>query len=108
MRKLLILSLLFMVSGCASFGRGVAEAIINDKKEDTRQCEIQGSPLPGIDDLFKNKQVVKVMMVHGVGTHTPGYATRIRENLAALACTRRPPAPPSTLMSSPAAIRISR
>lgn len=41
MRKLLILSLLFMVSGCASFGRGVAEAIINDKKEDTRQCEIQ-------------------------------------------------------------------
>lgn len=82
MRKLLILSLLFMVSGCASFGRGVAEAIINDKKEDTRQCEIQGSPLPGIDDLFKNKQVVKVMMVHGVGTHTPGYATRIRENLA--------------------------
>ena len=82
MRKLLILSLLFMVSGCASFGRGVAEAIINDKKEDPRQCEIQGSPLPGIDDLFKNKQVVKVMMVHGVGTHTPGYATRIRENLA--------------------------
>ena len=82
MRKLLILSLLFMVSGCASFGRGVAEAIINDKKEDTRQCEIQGSPLPGIDDLFKNKQVVKVMMVHGVGNHTPGYATRIRENLA--------------------------
>ena len=77
MRKLLILSLLFMVSGCASFGRGVAEAIINDKKEDTRQCEIQGSPLPGIDDLFKNKQVVKVMMVHGVGTHTPGYATRL-------------------------------
>lgn len=82
MRKLLLLSLLVMVSGCASFGRGVAEAIINDKKEDTRQCEIQGSPLPGIDDLFANKRVVKVMMVHGVGTHTPGYATRIRENLA--------------------------
>jgi len=82
MRQLLILVLMLAVSGCASFGRGVAEALINDKKEDTRQCEIQGSPLPGIDDLFADKRVVKVMMVHGVGTHHPGYATRIRENLA--------------------------
>lgn len=82
MRKLQVLFLILLVSGCASFGRGVTEAIINDKKEDTRQCEIQGNLLPGIDDLFENKQIVKVMMVHGVGTHTPGYATRIRENLA--------------------------
>ena len=82
MQRLLLLVLIMAVSGCASFGRGVAEAIINDKKEDTRQCEIQGNPLPGIDDLFADKRVVKVMMVHGVGTHRPGYATRIRENLA--------------------------
>ena len=52
MQRLLLLVLIMAVSGCASFGRGVAEAIINDKKEDTRQCEIQGNPLPGIDDLF--------------------------------------------------------
>ena len=44
MRKLLILSLLFMVSGCASFGRGVAEAIINDKKEDTPPVRNSGKP----------------------------------------------------------------
>ena len=59
MQRLLLLVLIMAVSGCASFGRGVAEAIINDKKEDTRQCEIQGNPLPGIDDLFADKRVGK-------------------------------------------------
>lgn len=83
MKKIVLLLILFAVSGCASFGRGIAEAFLDkDNKEDTRQCEIQGTPTIGIEDLFKKNKVVKVMMIHGVGTHTPGYATRIRENLA--------------------------
>ncbi len=82
MQKILLILIMMSLSGCASFGRGVAEALLDDQKEDTRQCEIQGTPLPGINDMFKQNKVVKVMMVHGVGTHTPGYATRIRENLA--------------------------
>ena len=82
MQKILLILVMMSLSGCASFGRGVAEALLDDQKEDTRQCEIQGTPLPGINDMFKQNKVVKVMMIHGVGTHTPGYATRIRENLA--------------------------
>lgn len=83
MKNILVLFLVFSLSGCASFGRGIAEAIMDkNEKEDTRQCEIQGTPTTGIEDLFKKNKVVKVMMIHGVGTHTPGYATRIRENLA--------------------------
>lgn len=82
MQKILIILMMMSLSGCASFGRGIAEAVLNDQKEDTRQCEIQGTPLPGINDMFNQNKIVKVMMVHGVGTHTPGYATRIRENLA--------------------------
>jgi hypothetical protein len=31
-----------LLSGCASFGRGVTEAIMDRQSEDTRQCWIEG------------------------------------------------------------------
>lgn len=83
MKKFLILAALFYLSGCSSFGKGVAEAIMEkNEKADTRQCEIQGTKFTGIEDAFQKGKTVKVLMIHGVGTHKPGYATRIRENLA--------------------------
>src|SRR5574344_114378 len=83
MKKILLIIAILGLSGCASFGRGIVEAILDkDKKEDTRQCEIQGDKIRGIEYYFNQGKTVKVMMIHGVGTHTPGYATRIRENLA--------------------------
>ena len=59
MRKLLILSLLFMVSGCASFGRGVAEAIINDKKEDTRSAKFREARCPELTICSKTSRLSK-------------------------------------------------
>lgn len=83
MKKIILLAAVLLISGCASFGRGIAEAILDkNKAEDTRQCEIKGNKIHGIDYYFQKGKVVKVMMIHGVGSHTPGYATRIRENLA--------------------------
>lgn len=83
MRKILILLMMIMLSGCSSFGRGVAEAIMNkDEKNDSRKCEIKGTKFNGIDYFFSKGNTVKVLMIHGVGTHTPGYATRIQDNLA--------------------------
>lgn len=80
--KFFILAALFLLSGCESFGRGVAQAFIEkDAKEDLRKCEVSGYEFPGLEDYLQ-KGVVKVMMIHGVGTHTPGYSARIKENLA--------------------------
>lgn len=83
MKKTVLLAALILLGGCSSFGRGVAEAILDkNNQKDTRQCEIKGSTFKGIEDAFKDKKTVKVLMIHGVGTHVAGYSTRMRENLA--------------------------
>lgn len=83
MKRLLILFAVFGIAGCSSFGKGMMEAILDKGEEkDTRQCEIRGGNIPGIDSYFAKGNTVKVMMIHGVGTHEPGYSTRIQENLA--------------------------
>lgn len=74
---------MFCVSGCSSFGKGVAEAILEkQEKKDTRQCVISGEKFKGIDYAFNKGNTVKILMIHGVGTHRDGYSTRLRENLA--------------------------
>lgn len=84
MKKLLLFLAVISLCGCASFGRGIAEAILdNPEKTDNKKCEISGSEFAGIELAFQNKETVKILMIHGVGTHVPGYSTRIRENLAA-------------------------
>ena len=84
MKKFLLIAALLLVSGCASFGRGIAEAILDkgDKAVDTRKCEIKGQNIQGLNDFFGDKKKAKVLMIHGVGTHTAGYSARIRNNLA--------------------------
>ncbi len=72
--KLIRLFILFccitLLSGCASFG-------------DSRQCQIKGQPFQGIFPLIKDSaNTTKVMMVHGVGKHTPGYSTQLLEGLS--------------------------
>lgn len=61
-----------------------------DQKEDTRQCYVRGPAFEGIEQMLERTQQggsnsgrdVKVRMVHGIGTHLPGYSTRLAENLA--------------------------
>lgn len=82
-KKLLAAAIAFCLCGCSSFGKGVAEAILEkNEKEDTRRCEIRGSTFSGIEEAFNKKNTVKILMIHGVGTHAAGYSTRLRENLA--------------------------
>lgn len=83
-------SLLFILlttstlSGCASLGKGMAEAFLEKQQSaDTRRCEIWGKPFNGIAPFLDNKTgKMKVLMVHGVGNHLPGYATQFSEKLA--------------------------
>lgn len=75
--------IIFLLGGCESFGKGVAQAFLEkEEAKDNRKCEIVGDSIIGIDGYLTQNNTVKVMMIHGVGTHTPGYSTRIRENLA--------------------------
>jgi len=61
-------------------------------EEDTRQCYIRGPAFKGLADLMAHQNSssetgnhtrnLKILMVHGIGTHIPGYSTRLQENLA--------------------------
>ena len=72
-----------LLSGCASFGKSAAEAVLEkSENEDTRLCQVWGEPFAGIEaDLVKNKET-KVLFVHGVGDHIPGYTTQFLQKLA--------------------------
>ena len=97
-----VLFILPALQGCASISRGVTEAILESsgRKEDARVCYVRGRPVDGIKTYISNQEtatkgnksahrILKVLMVHGVGSHQPGYSTRMAENLAnSLALTR--------------------
>lgn len=84
MKKILLLSLSLAVSGCASFGEGIATAVLNkQKQEDLRVCKISGKSFAGMQSSLELPgDTVKVLMVHGVGTHVPGYSSEFKEKLA--------------------------
>ncbi len=84
MKYFLSLILAMLLSGCASFGKGMAEAFLEKQQlADTRVCELWGKPFKGLLPFLDNKQgKMKVLMVHGVGDHLPGYSTQFVEKLA--------------------------
>jgi len=85
MKKILLLSMSLAVSGCASFGEGIATAVLKQQEqEDLRACKISGKSFAGMQSSLELPgDTVKVLMVHGVGTHVPGYSTQFQEKLAA-------------------------
>ena len=85
-KGLLALSLLLamVLSGCADIGKGVAEAVLEKAEEvDTRVGQVRGQPFEGVSTgLAKPRTKTRLLMVHGVGDHLPGYATEFSEKLA--------------------------
>jgi hypothetical protein len=79
----LLLCLGLGLNGCASIGRGIAEAVMErDVEADTRLCEVTGERFTGLKpQLEVPNRKMKVMMVHGVGNHSPGYSTQFLEKL---------------------------
>lgn len=78
------LSIALLLSGCQSIGKGAMEAFLEKtENEDTRQCQVWGQPFTGIEAELANKaKHTKVLFVHGVGDHIPGYTTEFLEKLA--------------------------
>ena len=72
-RMTILLPLLFILTGCSSFGKGVAEAFLEKQESnDERECSVWGSAFDGISPLLERKQGLnKVLMTHGVGDHEP-------------------------------------
>ena len=85
---LLALALLTL-SGCASISRGVTEAVMNYEVDDERRCWITGRAFKGLEDLFLESTEgdsqpvsrLKIMTVHGIGSHRPGYSRRLLDSL---------------------------
>lgn len=88
-----LVGMLGLLSGCASISKGITEAILDREAEDDRQCWITGRPFGGLDSLFpvetsqdvstSNPGKLKVMMVHGIGSHKPGYSYELLDGLVA-------------------------
>lgn len=89
---LMLLSL--FISGCASLAEGITRALTSDQQpeKDTRQCHIRGPAFHGLAYFMAHQNAdsritgrareLKILMVHGIGSHIPGYSTRVQENLA--------------------------
>jgi hypothetical protein len=109
---------LALLGGCESFGRGVTQAVMQGTggpAEDTRNCEVEGRPFPGIEPFLEaqdklppfvegdsNRPEVKVLYVHGIGTHAPGHGTALRNNLATqLGLEIRAPRPKRIVVAHP-------
>lgn len=97
---LALLACLGLLGGCAAFGEGVGRAVMSHMgdgpAEDTRACEIEGPAFPGTLGALgrqagqppigsvpgDQRAALKVMMVHGIGTHEPGYSGTLSANLS--------------------------
>jgi len=80
----ILLVCIILLNGCSSIGKGMVEAFLEkEEAEDTRLCQVRGESFQGISPLVKApNSTAKVLMVHGVGNHIPGYATQLMEKLA--------------------------
>ncbi|TKW61133.1 MAG: hypothetical protein DI628_00450 [Blastochloris viridis] len=87
LRTLLLATAFLALHGCSSLAKGITEAVIQGpvSREDLRQCEIEGAKFDGIRQSLSNMTdkmgVTKVLMVHGINSHMPGYSTRFRKKL---------------------------
>lgn len=88
---------LFLLAGCESFGRGVTQAVLQASgrsSEDTRRCEVVGPAfyglepylaeqdrLPPIGAAGSGRRQLKILYIHGIGTHLPGHGSALADRL---------------------------
>lgn len=99
LRRVLASVAVLTLAGCSSFGEGVTRALLNQANEPGSEfvgnCEITGAGFPGLSQMLAAQKpgprvgtdgvagpALKILMVHGIGTHAPGYSGRLRSNLA--------------------------
>ena len=81
--RFIIAFLSLVLSGCTGLGEGMVNAFLEHEKVDNRQCNIYGKSFEGLNQIMTNaKGVTKLLYVHGVGDHEPGYSTEFMEKLS--------------------------
>lgn len=79
----LIIAISLCLQGCASFGKGVADAIIHKSPSENKgECRVLSEGFKGINEIFNKKGNIRVIMVHGIGNRVPGYSTNLHNALA--------------------------
>ena len=73
MRHFILLIACLFLTSCASFGRGMIQGFLDNKSEQPLECLIWSAGFPGLAPL--NEHTIKILLVHGVGNHTPGHST---------------------------------
>lgn len=92
LRVALSLLVLFALDGCSSVAKGVTEAFLEQPEaEDQRACHIEGPAFPGLEAKLRKQEqarnsdgsagTLKILMVHGIGKHIPGYSGRLTQHL---------------------------
>lgn len=84
------------MGGCASIAKGITSAFLEkpENEKDTRACDIKGYAFNGLETYMQrqedyltgsgnpeNPPTLKVLMIHGIGEHQPGYSTRFSTKL---------------------------
>ena len=86
-RTALIVIACLALTACSGVARGVTEAVLNHKPSaPTSPCEIRGKPISGVRASLASQAAqpgkkTKVIMVHGISRHIPGYSARFRDAL---------------------------
>ena len=95
-RTCLVFLSLGLLAGCASFGRGVTEALLGTQQneaKDTRFCTIDGEAFSGIAPVLErqaadpvsagnpDRVTTKLVYVHGIGDHQPGHSGELLRSL---------------------------
>lgn len=73
-----------MTAGCRAVGRGIAEELLRETQtvNNLGPCIVTGHQVAGVDSHLQSQQPIKILMIHGIGTHYPGYSLLLQENLA--------------------------
>lgn len=82
MKKTILLILFIFINSCVSLEKEVAQEFVDTHKQPISRCEIEGFAYHGTNTYLKSQEVLKVLMIHGVGIHHPGYSRRLQENMA--------------------------
>ena len=91
-RRAACLGPMLVLAGCSSVTKGGTEAILDlAEREDTRKCHVTGPASTGLATVLETQEqrraggqaepTLKILMVHGIGRHLPGYSARLTEHL---------------------------
>lgn len=72
---------ILMLGSCASMERKLVGEVVDAGTVKLNRCEIEGFSYQGMNHDLKSDKVLKVLMIHGVGIHHPGYSRLLQQNL---------------------------